>query len=234
MSSSRIEAHSHSASPSCVRRTALSTLTTSMDSTIRLDPSRSMDSSCTPRRPPKTTRTGTFTTRRSAASTRRQAPSTSTFPECPLLLRSSSPSPSRGLPATPACPASSPEWRSRIQHHQVQWRHRNRRSWLRRAIQSDSPAHHGVARRWHIALRGGESHTVWRRRRWILSSPFERDDGCSRRCISAALRHRQRNDPALETTGTDLWVGGEFSQYRGAPAYYFVRVDPISGAISEP
>jgi hypothetical protein len=39
---------------------------------------------------------------------------------------------------------------------------------------------------------------------------------------------------ALETTGSDLWVGGEFSQYRGAPAYYFVRVDPITGAISEP
>jgi hypothetical protein len=39
---------------------------------------------------------------------------------------------------------------------------------------------------------------------------------------------------ALETTGTDLWVAGEFSQYRGAPAYYFVRVDPTTGAMSEP
>lgn len=39
---------------------------------------------------------------------------------------------------------------------------------------------------------------------------------------------------ALESTGTDLWVAGEFSQYRGAPAYFFVRVDPATGAISEP
>jgi beta-propeller uncharacterized protein DUF5122 len=39
---------------------------------------------------------------------------------------------------------------------------------------------------------------------------------------------------ALESTGTDLWVGGEFTRYRGAPAYYFVRVDPVTGAPSEP
>ncbi|MEO8018353.1 MAG: hypothetical protein ABI769_11095 [Pseudomonadota bacterium] len=38
----------------------------------------------------------------------------------------------------------------------------------------------------------------------------------------------------LETTGTDLWAGGEFSRYRGAAANFFVRIDPVTGAISEP
>jgi hypothetical protein len=38
----------------------------------------------------------------------------------------------------------------------------------------------------------------------------------------------------VESTGTDLWVGGDFTRYRGAPANYFVRVDPVTGALAEP
>lgn len=39
---------------------------------------------------------------------------------------------------------------------------------------------------------------------------------------------------AIESTGADVWVAGEFTRYRGAPANYFVRIDPVTGAISEP
>jgi hypothetical protein len=38
----------------------------------------------------------------------------------------------------------------------------------------------------------------------------------------------------LTTTGSDLWVGGDFTQYRGGPGYYFIPIDPVTGAVADP
>jgi Domain of unknown function (DUF5122) beta-propeller len=38
----------------------------------------------------------------------------------------------------------------------------------------------------------------------------------------------------LTTTGADLWVGGDFTQYRGGPGYYFIPIDPVTGAVADP
>jgi hypothetical protein len=38
----------------------------------------------------------------------------------------------------------------------------------------------------------------------------------------------------LSTTGSDLWVGGDFTQYRGGRGYNFIPVNPATGAAADP
>lgn len=38
----------------------------------------------------------------------------------------------------------------------------------------------------------------------------------------------------LVTTGSDLWIGGDFTQYRGSRGYYFIPVDRVTAAAADP
>lgn len=53
---------------------------------------------------------------------------------------------------------------------------------------------------------------------------------------SFSARSSMTNAPmrVLATTGSDLWVGGDFSQYRASPAYYFVPINPSTSAVIDP